>query len=73
MVVDSMNKWIRREVALEHIAGGRCWIEPGLNTAESMEGGEAIFDYDFVEYGEAERVTFRAHINNGYLADIVPV
>ncbi len=73
MVADSMNKWIRREVSLEHIAGGRCWVEPGLNTAESMEGGDAFFDYDFVEYGEAERVTFRAHINNGYLAGIVPV
>ncbi len=73
MVTDSMNKWIRREMSLGHIAGGRCWVEPGLNTAESMEGGDAIFDYDFVEYGEAERVTFRAHINNGYLADIVPV
>ena len=73
MVTDSMNKWIRREVALEHIAGGRCWVEPGVNTPESMEAGEVIFDYDFVEYGEAERVTFRAHINNGYLAEIVPV
>lgn len=72
-VTDSMNKWIRREVALEHIAGGRCWVEPGLNTAESMEGGEGIFDYDFVEFGEAEKVTFRAHINNGYLASVVPV
>jgi len=72
-VVDSMNKWIRRETELEHIAGGRCWIEPGVNTPETQEGGDAFFDYDFVEYGEAERVTFRAHINNGYLANILPV
>ena len=72
-VVDSMNKWIRHEVALEHIAGGRCWVEAKLNTPEAQEGGDVYFDYDFVEYGEAERVHFRAHINNGYLADIVPV
>jgi phage tail sheath protein FI len=72
-VTDGGNKWIRREVSLEHIAGGRFWVDPALNTPESMEGGEAVFDYDFVEYGEAEQVTFRAHINNGYLTDIVPV
>ncbi|MFV1530523.1 MULTISPECIES: phage tail sheath subtilisin-like domain-containing protein [unclassified Phaeobacter] len=72
-VVDSMNKWIRHEVALEHIAGGRCWVNEKLNTPESMESGAAYFDYDFVEYGEAERITFTAHINNGYLANILPV
>ena len=73
MVVDSGNKWIRRETALEHVAGGRFWVRADLNTPESMEAGMAVFDYDFVEYGEAEQVTFRAHINNGYLASIVPV
>ncbi len=73
MVTDSMNKWIRRQVQLEHIAGGRCWVEPDLNTPEAMEAGEALFDYDFVDFGEAERVKFRAHINNGYLVDVAPV
>ena len=73
IVVDSMNKWIRREVALEHIAGGRCWVDASVNTAESMESGAVIFDYDFSDFGEAERVTFRARINNGYLSEIIPV
>ncbi len=72
-VTESMNKWIRREVALEHIAGGRCWVNPEVNTPDAMEAGQVVFDYDFVEYGEAEQVTFRMHINNGYLVDIVPV
>jgi len=72
-VTDSMNKWIRRQVALEHIAGGRCWVEANLNTPEAQEGGDVYFDYDFVEFGEAERVYFRAHINNGYLVNTVPV
>ena len=73
IVTESMNKWIRRQVALEHIAGGNCWVRPDLNTPQAQEAGEAIFDYDFVEFGEAERVTFRAHINNGYLVSVVPV
>lgn len=73
MVTDSVNKWLRREAALEHIAGGRCWVRADLNTPEAMEAGQVVFDYDFVEYGEAEQVTFRMHINNGYLASIVLV
>lgn len=72
-VADSVNKWLRREIAAEHIAGGKCWVNPKLNTPEAMEAGDAFFDYDFVEYGEAEKITFTAHINNGYLADVVPV
>lgn len=72
-VSESVNKWMRHEVELEHLAGGRCWVEPGLNTPEQQEAGSSYFDVDFTEYGEAEQVTFRLHINNGYLADVIPV
>ena len=72
-VSEGVNKWMRHETELEHLAGGRCWVEAELNTPEQQEAGSSYFDVDFTEYGEAEQVTFRLHFNNGYLADVTPV
>lgn len=69
-VCESMKKWYRRETELEHLAGGDCWVNPELNTPEAQEAGKAVFDHDTTDYGEAEGITFRLSINNGYLEDV---
>lgn len=51
--------------------GARCWVDPELNTPESIAAGQAYFDFEFACFTPAERITFRSHLNNALLANIV--
>ncbi|MFS4437845.1 phage tail sheath subtilisin-like domain-containing protein [Paracoccaceae bacterium GXU_MW_L88] len=72
-VIAGVDNYLRTLKQQQAIAGGRCWADPDLNTPTNMEGGDVFFDFDFVEYGTAEHVNFRMHINSEYLADVLPV
>lgn len=69
-VVGGVQAFINRQVALQRIAGGTCWVDPDLNTPEDMIEGRAVFDFDFSPFGVAERLTFRSAMVNDYLEEI---
>ncbi|WP_127076021.1 phage tail sheath subtilisin-like domain-containing protein [Rhodomicrobium lacus] len=70
-VSESVRAYLRTLTSLGAILGGDCWPNPDLNTPDSISDGHAVFDFDFTPPYPAERVTFRSHLVNDYLEDLV--
>lgn len=70
-VSEGVNAYLAKLVGDGAISGGKCWANPELNTAVTMDAGQVYFDFDYGRYGVAERVTFRASINNDYTVEAV--
>lgn len=69
-VVEGVNAYIRYLVGIGAIIGGRAWADPSLNTPEVVASGQVYIDYEFTPPYPAERVTFRAHLVNDYVAEL---
>jgi len=69
-VVGGVNAFLRELKSTGAIAGGECWFDLELNTKESLAAGHVFFDYAFSPSPLAERITFRAHMTNDYIAEI---
>lgn len=69
-VLDSINAYLDHEVALGHLIGGKAWIDPDINTPESLANGHIYFDYDFTDVKTAEHITMRKHLTNEYLKNL---
>jgi uncharacterized protein len=72
-VVEGVNNYMHGMKLQQAIAGGSCWVDHDLNSPDKMAAGEVYFDYDFSIHGIAESLTFRAHLVNDYLAEVLPV
>ena len=70
-VVDGVNAYLRELVGLGAILGGRCWVDPDLNTPEAIAAGRVYFDFDFTPPSPAERITFRSRLVNDYIDEIL--
>ena len=70
-VLEGVNAYIRQLRAMGAIAGGQCWVDKELNTPTTIQAGQVYFDFDFSPYTPAERITFRSHVVNDYLEEIV--
>lgn len=68
-VVEGVNGFIANLVAQGALLGGRCWADPDLNTPTSIQNGQVWFNFDFTPPYPAERVTFRSHLTNEYIAE----
>jgi phage tail sheath protein FI len=69
-VVEGVNAFLRNLVARGAILGGQCWADPDLNTPDQIAAGAIAFDFDFTAVYPSERVTFRSHLVNDYIASI---
>ena len=58
-------------VAVGAIIGGSCWADPALNTPDQIAQGKVYFDFDFSAAYPAEHITFRSHLVNDYLVEIL--
>lgn len=70
-VTEGVNAFLRSLTSQGIISGGECWADPELNTQATMDAGQVFFDFDYGRYGLAERVTFRASVNNDYTVEAV--
>lgn len=70
-VVDSVNAFLRKERARGAIAGGKCWPNADLNTAESLSAGQLWIDYDFTPTPVAEDIRFQQRVTNTYLSNLL--
>jgi phage tail sheath protein FI len=70
-VVDGVNAFMRRLQAQGAILGGQCWVDPDLNTPESIADGKVFFAFDFTPPFPAERITFRSKLVNDYIEEIL--
>ncbi|AFO91524.1 phage tail sheath C-terminal domain-containing protein [Phaeobacter inhibens] len=68
-VVEGVNGFIATLIAQGALLGGSCWADPDLNTPTSIQNGQVWFNFDFTPPYPAERVTFRSHLTNEYIAE----
>ena len=70
--MESVRAYIRELKNLQAIIDGDAWVDPEINTETTLAKGQIFIDFDFKEFPVAERITFRSHLNNGYLTQILP-
>lgn len=70
-VVESVNSYLRFLTSIGAILGGKCYADPDLNTPENIALGKVYFDFDFTPPYPAEKVTFRSHLVNDYITEIL--
>jgi phage tail sheath protein FI len=70
-VTGGVNAYLAGLTAKGAIIGGRCWADEDLNTPDSIAAGRVYFNFDFTPPYPAERITFRSHLTNAYLANIL--
>lgn len=70
-IQNSVQDYLNVLKARGAILGGTVWIDPELNTASTMEAGQWYFDFDTEPPAPMERLTWRAHRNNGYYTELV--
>lgn len=70
-VTDSVNAYLRHLTSLGAIHGGKCYADPDLNTPDQIALGKVYFDFDFTPPYPAEHITFRSHLVNDYLTEIL--
>ena len=70
-IKETVNAYLRHLKAVGAILGGECWLDPGLNSKEQLMAGKLFLDFDIEPAGPLERLTFRAHRNNGYYEELV--
>ena len=70
-VAEGVNAYLRSLISQGAILGGTCWADPDLNTPANIEAGKVFFNFDFTPPSSAERITFRSHLVNDYIAEII--
>lgn len=70
-VIGGVEDYMRRLTAKGAIYGGSCWLDPELNTPESIAAGDIYFDFDFTPVATANKITFRSHLVNSYIESII--
>jgi len=70
-VSESVTQYLRALQNQGAILGGTCWADPELNSPTNIADGKVYFNFDFAPPYPAERITFRAQINNNYLTEII--
>lgn len=70
-VVNSVNAFLRVERTRGAVAGGFCWPNPDLNTAESLAEGKLWIDYDFTPTPVLEDLRFTQRLTGRYLSNLL--
>ncbi len=70
-VVEGVNNYLRHLKAVGAIIDGKAWADPELNTPDQLAAGKVYIDFDFCPPYPAEHITFRAHLNNDYLTEVL--
>ena len=70
-VSEGVNAYLRSLKAQGAILGGRCRPDPDLNSPANLAQGKVYFNLDFTPPYPAEHVTFRSHLVNDYLVEIL--
>lgn len=71
-VLEGVNAYLRKLTTQGAIINGRAWADPELNTPESIVQGKLYIDFDFTPPYPAEHISFRSHLTNDYLVEVLP-
>ena len=72
-VIMGVRAFLNHLTIVGAVLGGTCWADEELNSPESIASGRVYFDFDFTPPYPAERVTFRSHLTNQYIANLFPL
>jgi phage tail sheath protein FI len=70
-ITGDVNKYLRLLRARGALIGGKCWIEPTLNTPATFANGELTVDFDLEPPASLEHLQFRARRNPNYYTDFI--
>ncbi|MEE7478415.1 hypothetical protein [Methylobacterium hispanicum] len=65
-IAETVNRGLRRWTAMGATLGGRVWLDPTLNTAESLSSGLIYVHYDGEAPAPMEHLVFVFNRNTGY-------
>ncbi len=65
-IADTVNRALRRWQVLGATLGGKVWLDPTLNTAESLSSGLIYIHYDGEAPAPMEHIVFVFNRNTGY-------
>jgi phage tail sheath protein FI len=71
-VLEGVNAYLRHLRSVGAIINGAAWADPELNTPDQIAQGKVYIDFDFTPPYPAEHITFRSHLVNDYLTEILP-
>ena len=71
-VLEGVNAYLRHLRTVGAIINGRAWADPDLNTPDQISQGKVYIDFDFTPPYPAEHITFRSHLVNDYLVEVLP-
>ena len=71
-VLEGVNAYLRHLRTVGAIINGRAWADPELNTPDQIAQGKVFIDFDFTPPYPAEHITFRSHLVNDYLVEVLP-
>ncbi|WP_374698705.1 phage tail sheath subtilisin-like domain-containing protein [Wolbachia endosymbiont (group B) of Limnophora tigrina] len=70
-VIEGVNAYLAHLKAVGAILGGKCYANPDLNTQASIADGKVYFDFNFTPPYPAEQITFRSHLINDYIEELI--
>ena len=71
-VLEGVNAYLRHLRSVNAIINGKAWADPELNTVDQLSQGKVYIDFDFTPPYPAEHITFRSHLVNDYLVEVLP-
>ncbi len=71
-VLEGVNAYLRQLRTQGAIINGRAWADPERNTPSEIAAGRVHIDFDFTPPYPAESITFRSHLVNDYLTEVLP-
>lgn len=70
-VQETVQAYITSLVNRGALLGGKVWIDPALNTAADLMAGKLTVDFDLEPPAPLERLTIRAHREDGYYSELI--
>lgn len=68
---DSVQAYLDSLTTRGALLGGKCWLDPELNTEVELKAGKLWLDLDIEPPAALEHLTFRAHRNGSYYEELV--
>jgi len=71
-IAEQVNSYLRylASPAIGALIGGRCWLDPSLNTPANFLDGKSFISFDLEPAAPNEHMTFVAYRNAGYYTEL---
>jgi phage tail sheath protein FI len=69
-IAETVNAYLRSLRQRGAILGGRCWLDPALNTPDQMAAGKLLVSYDAEGPAPIEHLVFEFSRNTGYYREL---